>query len=56
MTLPRKVEDMIQQASQDRFWGAVEISFADGKIVLVRKTQTMKIQEEESTPYERKQR
>lgn len=36
-------EEIILSAKESRFWGSIELSFQDGRIVLIRKTETFKI-------------
>ncbi|HXX18707.1 MAG TPA: hypothetical protein VEJ46_04845 [Candidatus Acidoferrum sp.] len=37
-----EVDELIQQAEQDRLWGCIQIDFQDGNVVLIRKTETIK--------------
>jgi len=40
-----KLVAMLMKLARDGFFGKIEISFENGKIVLLRKTQTIKVEE-----------
>ena len=39
-----KLIELIQKLATDRFYGKLEISFENGKVVLLRKVQTIKVE------------
>lgn len=53
--LLKKLETLIDEASAQRVWGAIEIEFRDGAPVIVRKMTTEKLQTagENNRGYER---
>jgi hypothetical protein len=43
----QSVERVLSELTRDRFYGSVEIKFEAGKVVLLRKTETIKPTEED---------
>jgi hypothetical protein len=41
-----KLTQLLGEAERDRFWGSLELSYQDGQLVLVRRTETFKIRQE----------
>jgi hypothetical protein len=41
-----KLTQLLSEAERDRFWGSLELTYQDGQPVIVRKTQTFKIRQE----------
>jgi hypothetical protein len=37
-----KIEEILRELERQRFYGAVEVKFEAGRVVLVRKTETLK--------------
>jgi len=37
-----KLNEMLQKAQQERFWGSIQIDFQEGAVVLIRRTETFK--------------
>ncbi len=53
---PDDIVRLLQQIAKDRFWGSVQIDFRDGAAVLIRKTETIKINgREENRRHESRQ-
>jgi hypothetical protein len=40
-----ELQKMLQEAQQNGFWGTIELTFQDGQFTMLRKVQTVKIQE-----------
>lgn len=51
--LLKKLDALIDEASAQRVWGAIEIEFRDGVPVIVRKMTTEKLDGEKNRGYER---
>jgi hypothetical protein len=43
VSIRRRWQQVIEEAQQGGFWGVVELSFQNGDVVLVRKTEAIKI-------------
>jgi hypothetical protein len=41
-----KLTQLLSEAERERFWGSLELTYQDGQTVLVRKTETFKIRQE----------
>jgi hypothetical protein len=43
---PAKLTQLLTEVERARFWGSLELNYQDGQLVLVRKTETFKIRQE----------
>lgn len=43
---PAKLTQLLTEVERERFWGSLELNYQDGQLVLVRKTETFKIRQE----------
>jgi hypothetical protein len=43
---PAKLTQLLTEVERNRFWGNLELNYQDGQLVLVRKTETFKIRQE----------
>jgi len=44
MEIPQKVLDTIGRYIRERLWGTIQIDFQDGEVILVRRTETEKVE------------
>ena len=47
---------MIEKAQRDKLWGNLQIDFQRGEIVLIRKTETVKVHTENNREHEHRDR
>jgi hypothetical protein len=38
-----KAQEVLRELERTRFWGSIQFDYQDGQIILLRKTQTMKL-------------
>lgn len=53
---PTEIPKLIREAAETRLWGTLQFDFQDGEIVLMRRTETVKVGEENNRherPYTR---
>jgi hypothetical protein len=43
---PTEIPNLLNEAAEARLWGTLQFDFQDGEIVLIRRTETVKIGEE----------
>ena len=48
-----EINTLIQQALQQKLWGKMELEFQEGRIVLIRKTETFKPETSRETTHDR---
>lgn len=49
---------MLQKAQKERFWGQIEVTFHNGEVTVVRRTETLKVNngQENTRHYEQRNR
>jgi hypothetical protein len=50
---PAKLTQLLTDVERDRFWGNLELTYQNGQLVLVRKTETFKIRSQENYSHAR---
>lgn len=43
-----KLTQLLAEAESERFWGSLELTYQEGQLVLVRKSETFKIKSQEN--------
>ena len=42
--------ELLERARQERFWGSVQLDFQNGEITIIKKSETIKIRQENNSP------
>jgi hypothetical protein len=41
--MTQEIERILREASEARFWGDIQLEYKDGQVILIRKTETIKL-------------
>jgi hypothetical protein len=45
----KQVQEILERAREERFWGSVQLDFQNGEITIIKKSETIKVQRENNS-------